>query len=292
MKNYPENTSGKRKPRKRFKAAGLILTAAALITVFSVIILLVRMFGEVGMSTSDISEPASTPDTTTPTLGTTIGSSSKTAPTNTTSSSARPSTSGTTGSTDHYIQPAGAEWNLRLVNKWNPLESGFQPPLATYAGSYKFDSRAIDKLKALVKASNGRIRVTSVYRSIEKQTELYYREVNLLINQGKPRSYAEEKAAEAVARPGTSEHNLGLAVDFLFDKYSSLETKYEKTETYQWMLQNCAKYGFILRFPKDKTHITGVMFEPWHYRYVGEEAAQEIMSRGLTLEEYLREKGK
>ena len=109
---------------------------------------------------------------------------------------------------------------------------------------------------------------------------------------GHSRSKAEELAATEVARPGTSEHNLGLAADFLFERYSSLETAYEKTEAYSWMLEHCADYGFILRFPKNKQSITGVIFEPWHYRYVGEQAAKEIMSRGITLEEYLQEKGK
>jgi len=178
------------------------------------------------------------------------------------------------------------------VNKWNPLGQNFNPPLATYSGSNQFDSRAIDKLKALVTASNGRIRVASTYRSVQLQTKLYNDEINKYIRQGKSQAEAEKLASQAVAVPGTSEHNLGLAVDFLFKGYSSLETSYKNTETYKWMIENCAKYGFILRYPENKESITGIMFEPWHYRYVGEEAAREIMSRGITLEEYLQEKGK
>jgi D-alanyl-D-alanine carboxypeptidase len=192
----------------------------------------------------------------------------------------------------HYVQPAGAQWNLKLVNKWNRIDSNYAQTLVTYAGDNKFDNRAIDKLKALVSASNGKIRVASLYRSIELQTTLFNRQVNQHIAEGMSRAEAEEKASTLVARPGTSEHNLGLAVDFLFDNYSQLLESYENTATYKWMMEHCADYGFILRFPKNKQSVTGVTFEPWHYRYVGEEAAREIMSRGITLEQYLQEKGK
>lgn len=193
----------------------------------------------------------------------------------------------------HYIQPAVADWNLKLVNKWNPIDSNYAQSLFTWSGVNKFDSRAIGKLRALVSAgSKYNIRVASLYRSIEKQTELFNREVNRYIAQGKSRTEAEYLASALVARPGTSEHNLGLAADLLFGNYSTLETSYETTAAYSWMMAHCADYGFILRFPKNKQRVTGVTFEPWHYRYVGEEAAHEIMSRGLTLEEYLQEKGK
>ena len=287
MKNNTENTPQKRKPKKRIKAGCLIFAAVLLITATAIIALLFRLFGDYYLSTSDVSQPPSTKSPNTTLTG------SNPNPTPPQSGSSSESTTGTTkANANHYIQPAGAEWNLKLINKWNLIDTSYQPPLATYAGSYKFDSRAIDKLRSLVNASNGRIRVTSAYRTADVQNNLYVKEVNSLINKGIPRSKAEEEAAEAVARPGTSEHQLGLAVDFLFKGYSSLLTEYENTETYRWMLDNCAKYGFILRYPKDKTDITGVMFEPWHFRYVGEQAAQEMMSRGLTLEEYLQEKGK
>lgn len=311
MKNSPEIQDSKKK-RKPFKAARIILIVAAVIILLAVIILYIRMFGGVTLGTSDMDGTSRTSDISSPTStrgGTSAAESTNAATTTSTTASAnkpaatsasqtngRPAAtsgnSGDSGSYKPYIQPAGAEWNLKLVNKWNPLGQNFNPPLATYAGSNQFDSRAIDKLKALVAASNGRLRVASTYRSVQLQTKLYNDEVNKYIKQGKSRAEAEKIASQAVAVPGTSEHNLGLSVDFLFKGYSSLETSYKNTETYKWMMENCAKYGFILRYPEKKEYITGIMFEPWHYRYVGEEAAQEIMSRGITLEEYLQEKGK
>ena len=98
---------------------------------------------------------------------------------------------------------------------------------------------------------------------------------------------ADERAAQVVARPGTSEHNLGLACDIVALDYQNLDDGYAETPEAKWLYENCAKYGFILRYPPDKEDITGVIYEPWHFRYVGEQAAQEIMQRGICLEEYL-----
>ena len=90
-----------------------------------------------------------------------------------------------------------------------------------------------------------------------------------------------------VARPGTSEHQTGLAVDIVDTSYQILDEGQENTPVQQWLMAHCAEYGFILRYPTDKSEITGVGYEPWHYRYVGVEAAREIMANGLCLEEYL-----
>ena len=90
-----------------------------------------------------------------------------------------------------------------------------------------------------------------------------------------------------MAIPGTSEHEIGLAVDIVDVKYQLLEENQEKTETQKWLMKNCWKYGFILRYPKDKQEITGVIYEPWHYRFVGKENAKMIMKNNLCLEEYL-----
>ena len=94
----------------------------------------------------------------------------------------------------------------------------------------------------------------------------------------------EEKALQVVALPGTSEHQLGLALDII------AEFDADNTATWQWLKQHCAEYGFILRYPADKEEITGISYEPWHFRYVGVEAAREIMSSGVCLEEYLEQR--
>lgn len=97
-----------------------------------------------------------------------------------------------------------------------------------------------------------------------------------------PRRKAQELAEESVAVPGTSEHQLGIAVDINADPDKSTGD-----EVYEWLHKNSYKYGFIIRYPSDKTDITGTIYEPWHYRYVGVEAATEIYTQSICLEEYL-----
>ena len=93
---------------------------------------------------------------------------------------------------------------------------------------------------------------------------------------GRDRAAAEEAAADEVARPGTSEHQLGLAVDIVDVNYQLLDTNQENTAVQKWLLENSWRYGFILRYPTDQTDVTGIVYEPWHYRYVGKEYAQDI----------------
>ena len=129
--------------------------------------------------------------------------------------------------------------------------------------------------------------VCSAYRTIEKQTELYEDKVRRLEAEGMSRQEALSGAAAVVAYPGTSEHNLGLAVDIVARDYQLLDERQEETAEQQWLMKNCWRYGFILRYPTDKTEETGIIYEPWHYRYVGREAAEEITRQEICLEEYL-----
>lgn len=103
---------------------------------------------------------------------------------------------------------------------------------------------------------------------------------------------AKAKAGRQVAVPGTSEHQLGLAVDIVDVSYQLLDTNQENTDVQKWLLENSWRYGFILRYPTDKTDITGIVYEPWHYRYVGKEYAKEIHEKGVCLEQYLEQWGK
>ena len=98
---------------------------------------------------------------------------------------------------------------------------------------------------------------------------------------------AAVKAATVVAKPGTSEHQVGLALDIVSSEYQELDEAQMETEDQKWLMENSWKYGFILRYPMDKSEITGVIFEPWHYRYVGKKAAKEITEQNITLEEYV-----
>lgn len=104
---------------------------------------------------------------------------------------------------------------------------------------------------------------------------------------GLNRNQAEIEAARNVAYPGTSEHHLGLAVDIVSLQYQQLDEAQARTPEIIWLTEHCSEYGFILRYPKDKTQITGIVYEPWHFRYVGVETAKVIMEQGLCLEEYL-----
>ena len=108
-----------------------------------------------------------------------------------------------------------------------------------------------------------------------------------VILEGADREEAPAIAARSVAVPGTSEHQLGMAVDIIDEYYAKLDEGQEKTATQQWLMENCWRYGFILRYPNGTTDITGIIYEPWHYRYVGERYAREITELGVTLEEYL-----
>ena len=119
------------------------------------------------------------------------------------------------------------------------------------------------------------------------------------MQQGMTREEAEEKTREYYTEPGHSEHHSGLALDILTEEYQrdvyTLDDRFAQTDGYAWLVEHCTDYGFILRYPEDKTQITQINYEPWHYRYVGKEHAAYMKEHGLCLEEYinlLREAGR
>lgn len=185
--------------------------------------------------------------------------------------------------------PEELPWNLRLVNKDNPLPRDFSVETAE-AAEGQLDSRAASALSQMVsdmEAQGLSPVVCSSFRTWEEQETLHQNKVNRLLSQGYSLASAEEEASRWVVPAGTSEHQLGLAADIVAADYQVLEEEQENTPEQQWLMAHCQEYGFILRYPRDKQSLTGVGYEPWHYRYVGVEAAQEIMSQGLCLEEYL-----
>lgn len=131
----------------------------------------------------------------------------------------------------------------------------------------------------------------STYRGIDLQTEGFNNKVKEYINKGYSKEEATKIAATIVAVPGTSEHHTGLAADITTPSFDRLNKDFDKTEAYQWLVTHCAEYGFILRYPADKTEITKIIYEPWHYRYVGVKAAKIIMSEGICYEEFLEKYG-
>ena len=184
---------------------------------------------------------------------------------------------------------------LTLVNPWHKLEEGYVPELRQVTYGYDedqfMDVRAADALYQMIadcaEAGNDPF-VCSGYRSTEKQENLFENKIIRLIEEdGVDPADAPEIAAQSVALPGTSEHELGLSADIIDYNYPYLNEKQEEMPTQKWLMEHCWDYGFILRYPSDKSDITGIIYEPWHYRYVGVEAAREMHRLGLTLEEYL-----
>lgn len=178
------------------------------------------------------------------------------------------------------------DWKLILVNIDNALPENYKIELEEVDQYRKFDARAIQELKQMVEAERksgaSGLWVQSAYRSIDSQTKVFNEQVKEYINQGKTKEEAEKLTLKIINKPGTSEHNLGLAVDFNYANYD-----FEETTAFKWLKENAEKYGFILRYPKDKVEITKVDYEPWHWRYVGVENAKKINQLGLCLEEYI-----
>ena len=179
---------------------------------------------------------------------------------------------------------------LTVVNPWNPLPEDWVCDLVTLSDGRRVDSRcyeAFEEMMAACRDAGYAPVLCSAYRTQETQQSLYDNKVQRLMNSGMGEEEAKVEAAKAVAIPGTSEHQLGLAVDIVDANMQDLTDEQEKTETQKWLMANSWRYGFIHRYPNDKTDITGIIYEPWHYRYVGKAAAQDIFNRDITLEEYV-----
>ena len=184
-------------------------------------------------------------------------------------------------------------WNLKLVNFEHALDETFEPAeLSEVDNGYAADSRIADATKKMIadarSKDNVRIIALSAYRDYDYQMELFENKVQRLQQEkGYSVGKAREEAKTVVAYPGTSEHQLGLALDLVDARHVKLDESQENTAAYKWLYEHCAEYGFIVRYPNEKTDITGIIYEPWHFRYVGVEAATYIMEHNITLEEYL-----
>lgn len=181
--------------------------------------------------------------------------------------------------------PGGPDWNLVLVNYENAIPENYETNLVEVSGGEKVDERIYDSLMEMLEAAKeGNLdqlpMVVSGYRTQAKQQKLFDDKVAKYQSEGYSKSEAEELAKQWVAVPGYSEHQVGLAVDINGATY----------DLYFWLQENSYKYGFIFRYPGDKTEITGVAEEVWHYHYVGVEAATKMYEKGLCLEEYLAER--
>lgn len=186
------------------------------------------------------------------------------------------------------------QWYLKLVNAKNPMSQEDVPQVVTEtidSEGYQVDARILGDLEAMfedAEKAGKSIMICSAFRAWDTQEYLYQNKIQRVMNeQGLDEEKAAVEAATVVAVPGTSEHQIGLALDIVSSQYTNLDEGQMQTEDQKWLIENCWKYGFILRYPEDRSDITGIVFEPWHYRYVGKKAAKEITEQNITLEEYL-----
>lgn len=182
-------------------------------------------------------------------------------------------------------------WNLRLISKNHPLPDDFSVSgLRELPDGHSVDERIYDDLTSFLKAAEKAHRkpvICSAYRTHKRQKELYRARVRQSKSEGKRGQEAKDDAAFWVAPPFASEHEAAIAVDLVDADYQELDEEQERTKTQKWLMSHCAEYGFILRYPTDKSAITGIGYEPWHYRYVGRETASDIAKSGLCFEEWL-----
>lgn len=191
--------------------------------------------------------------------------------------------------TEESTEPEETAWSLVLVNTDNPLPESWDIELTELRYGEQVDSRMYPYLQDMFDAcrADGLLpMVNSSFRSHADQQRIMNNYIADYLAQGYSEADAKTEAEKWVAIPGTSEHQLGLAVDIDSDDLSQCSNE----AVWSWMAEHCAEYGFILRYPEGKEDITGIAHEPWHFRYVGKEAAAEIMASGLTLEEYLENK--
>ncbi len=188
-----------------------------------------------------------------------------------------------------YANMTVADWRMILVNRDYILPDGYKPKLENAVESgyddVYLDERVAPYYNEMYKAAyKDGIHLVPIsgYRSVDRQKRNFENKIDYYMDKGYSKVEATQKAATIILPPGTSEHNAGLAMDIC-----SLEQNFEDSEEFEWLCENAADYGFILRYPEDKQDVTKIIYEPWHWRYVGVEAAKEMKASGECLEEYL-----
>ncbi len=177
-------------------------------------------------------------------------------------------------------------WHLTLVNSGYRISDSYTPDLVYVCGSQERLDKNVavhyEEMYEAAKADGVYLTPCSGYRTYETQERNYKNKISYYQGMGYSEEEAAVKAATIIMPPGSSEHNLGYAMDIV-----CVEEWFEDTDEFQWLMENAADYGFILRYPEDKQDVTKVTYEPWHWRYVGVDAAKEMKASGQVLEEYL-----
>ena len=184
------------------------------------------------------------------------------------------------------------DWRLVLINKQHSIPDDYTFELGNITSTMRCDERIIDDLRDMLQAAKEdsvNLVICSPYRDTERQEMLFNRKITRYMNRGMSFVEAYQLAGQAVTVPGASEHQIGLALDIVSDEYVILDAGFGDTKAGKWLAENSYRFGFILRYPLDKEYITGIEYEPWHFRYVGEDAATVIMKNGITLEEFWEE---
>lgn len=187
------------------------------------------------------------------------------------------------------------DWKLVLINKQHSIPDDYTMTLGrinTIKGSMQCDERIIDELLEMLQAAEEdgiTLAICSPYRDLEYQEMLFNRKIKRYMGRGMSYMEAYQLSSQTVTVPGASEHQIGLALDIVTDTYLTLDEGFGETPAGIWLAENSYRYGFILRYPKGKEYITGIEYEPWHFRYVGVDAATVITERGITLEEFWEE---
>lgn len=184
------------------------------------------------------------------------------------------------------------DWRLVLVNKQHPIPDDYELKLGsikTSRGSMKCDRRIIADLEKMIEDARKdgiNLVICSPYRPSTRQKYLFNKKVKVYVKSGNSYMDSYYLSAQAVNIPGSSEHEIGLALDIVSDRYSGLNEGFADTDAGKWLAKHCMEYGFVLRYPKGKESITGIEYEPWHFRYVGKEAAEYMSSENICLEEF------
>lgn len=182
-----------------------------------------------------------------------------------------------------------SDWRLVLINKQHPIPEGYSFNFGTIKANMKCDERIIDDLLLMMQAAKAdgiNLEICSPYRDMNRQEFLFNKKVKIYMGQGMSYMDAYKMASQTVTVPGASEHQIGLALDIFCDTYKYLDEGFGETKAGIWLAEHCHEYGFTLRYPAEKEYITSIEYEPWHFRYVGREAAAVMQEENICLEEF------
>lgn len=197
------------------------------------------------------------------------------------------------------LEIGDTSWAYHIVNRTNPIPENYEENIDfegvwSNGRYYYFDARIADFAECMINDAERdgvTLLVCSAYRSYSHQTSNFNNQVIAYAKAKYSYANAYTLTSRYIAVPGTSEHQTGLAVDFITPGYMYLDDGFENTDAYKWLSENSYKYGFILRYPSDKSELTGINYEPWHFRFIGFEHAEDIYNSGLCLEEYMEAEG-